>query len=142
MGVLCRIYVRKNGFQLFWIENNHCKNKKLKFWEGPKKGHFLNWLVHGFCPKIELFLIGVFHKNHIRKHRFLYCRKKKTILSRKNWSFIKTKCGHFPKGLLHGFCKKIELSRIGFFYRNYVTKKSFFDILDRKKDCTTKKLTF
>ena len=42
-----------------------------------------------FCPKIELFLIRVFHRNSIRKHLFLYCGKKRMILSGKNWSFKK-----------------------------------------------------
>ena len=37
-----------------------------------------------FFPKIELFLIGVFHKNHVRKHRFGYCGKKRMILGGKN----------------------------------------------------------
>ena len=43
--------------------------KKLKFQQGPKNGHFLKGLVHGLCTEIELFLIGVFHRNHIRKNR-------------------------------------------------------------------------
>ena len=51
-------------------ENNHFYNKKLKFYQGPKNGHFLKGLVHGFCPKIEIFLIGVFHRSNIRKDRF------------------------------------------------------------------------
>ena len=46
------------------------RGKKLKFSKGLKNGHFLKGLVHGFCPKIELFLFGVFHRNHIRKDRF------------------------------------------------------------------------
>ena len=31
---------------------------------------FLKGLAHGFCPKIELFLIGVFQRNHMRKDGF------------------------------------------------------------------------
>ena len=42
-----------------------------------------------FSPKIELFLIGVIHRNSIRKHRFWYCGKKRMILRGKNWSFKK-----------------------------------------------------
>ena len=37
--------------------------------------------------KIEFFLIGVFHKNHMRKDRFWYCGKSSMILSEKNWTF-------------------------------------------------------
>ena len=39
---------------------------------------------------------------------------------------------HFPKGIVHGFCPKIEL----FFYLGFLVyssqKRWFFDILDRK----------
>ena len=46
------------------------RGKKIKFLKGPKNLHFPKGLVHGFAPKIELFLMGVFHRNHITKHRF------------------------------------------------------------------------
>ena len=55
-------------------------DKKLKFLQGSKNWHFLKGLVHGVCPKIKLFLNDVFHRNHIRKHRFWYCGKKRMIL--------------------------------------------------------------
>ena len=84
MGVFYRNYVRKNLFSIFWIENKHCKTEKLTFQQGPKNGHFLKGLVHGFCPKIEVFLMGAFHRNSIRKQRFLYFGRKRKILSGKN----------------------------------------------------------
>ena len=37
-----------------------------------------------FFKKIERFLMGVFHRNHIRKHRFGYCGKKRLILRGEN----------------------------------------------------------
>ena len=58
--------------------------EKIKVFKTAKKWTFSKRLVHGFCPKIELFLIGVFHRNHIRKSRFLYCGKKRMILGEKN----------------------------------------------------------
>ena len=126
MGVFYKNYVTKNRFSIFWIENKHSKTKKIDVLTRAKNGHFLKGLVHGFCRKMELFLIGVFYKNHIRKHRFLYCRQKRMILSRKKLKFYKrTKNGHFPKGLVHGFCPKFELSVIAVFYRNYVIKDGF-----------------
>ena len=64
------IMSEKNRFSIFWIENNHFNTKKLKFQKGRKNGHFLRGLVHGFCPKIELFLICVFYRNYSRKDRF------------------------------------------------------------------------
>ena len=47
-------------------------------------------------------------------------------------NFLKgPKNGHFPKGLVNGFCQKIESDIVCVFYGNY--KRSFFDILDRKQ---------
>ena len=63
------------------------------------------------------------------------------IVERKEWFYVEKievlkgpKNRHFPNGLVHGFCPKIEISRMGVFYRNYVRKKNrFFNILDRKQ---------
>ena len=63
--------------------------EKIEVLKRVKNGHFLNWLGHGFCPKIKPFPIGVFHRNSIRKQRFWYCEKKRMILSGTNSSFIK-----------------------------------------------------
>ena len=50
------------------------------------------------------------------------------------------KIGHFPKGLVHGFCPKIEISRMGVSYRNYARKKSFLNILNRKQSFLDQKI--
>ena len=50
---------------------------------------FPKGLVHGFCPKIELFLCGVFQRNYIRKNGFWYCGKKRMMLKGKNSNFLK-----------------------------------------------------
>ena len=42
------------------------------------------------------------------------------------------KNGHFAKGLVHGFCEKIDLILIRFFFKQKGRKETFFDILDRK----------
>ena len=81
------IMSEKNRFSIFWIENNHFNTKKLKFQKGRKNGHFLRGLVHGFCPKIELFLFSVFHRNHITKDRFLISWKEKNNFKRKKLKF-------------------------------------------------------
>ena len=48
------------------------------------------------------------------------------ILGEKNRSFkIGPKNRQFPKGLVHGFCPKIELSLFPVFHGNYVTKNLF-----------------
>ena len=43
---------------------------KIEVLKRVKNGHFLKGLFHGFCAKIDRFLIGVFYRSSIRKHRF------------------------------------------------------------------------
>ena len=74
-----------------------------KLWWSFKKGQKIDIFQRGysmaFCPKIELFRIGVFHRNSIRKHHFWYYGKKRMILSAKNWSFKKAqKIDIFQRG--------------------------------------------
>ena len=52
-----------------------------------------------FFPKIELFLMGVFHRNHIRKYRFGYCGKKRMILRGRVEGFKRAKKWTFSKGV-------------------------------------------
>ena len=40
---------------------------------------------------------------------------------------------HFPKGIIHGFCPKIELFSFAFFGVINSQKKPFLYILDRKE---------
>ena len=54
---------------------------KIEVLRKGKNAPYLERLVHGFCPKIELFLIGVFFS--------CYCGKKRMILRGKNSSFKK-----------------------------------------------------
>ena len=64
-------------------------DQKIEVLTRTKKCTFLKGLVHGFCPKIELFLICLFYRNSKRKQLFWYCEKKRMILSGKNSSFQK-----------------------------------------------------
>ena len=90
MAVFHRNSVRINRFLIFWIENNDYKTNKFKFQEGLKNGYFCKGVSPWICPKIELFLIGVFHRNYIREDGFWYCEKKSMILSGQNWTFKKS----------------------------------------------------
>ena len=63
------------------------------------------------------------------------------ILGEKNRSFkIGPKNRQFPKGLVHGFCPKIELSLFPVFHGNYVTKKSPVNILNKKQSFLDQKM--
>ena len=85
--------------------------------------------MHGFCPKIELFLICLFHRNSIRKQRFWYCGKKRMILSGKNSSFKK---GHKKQRFWYCGKKRMILSeKIQVLKR--AIKNNVFDIVERKE---------
>ena len=45
--------------------------KKVEVLKRVKNEHFLKGLVHGLCPKIELFLMAIFHSNYVTKTTFL-----------------------------------------------------------------------
>ena len=65
---------------IFWKGSTWIR--KRRFWYCKKKRKILsgkNWsfekgqkmdILHGFCQKIELSLIAVFHRNYVRKDRF------------------------------------------------------------------------
>ena len=62
---------------------------KIETLKRAKNGHFPKGLVHGFCPKIELSLIAVFHRNYVRKDLFPIFSKENRFFWPKNWSFNK-----------------------------------------------------
>ena len=50
---------RKDRFGL--PDKKECSlNQKKEVLKTTKNRHFPNWLVHGFCQKLELFIICVF----------------------------------------------------------------------------------
>ena len=107
IAVFYKNYVRKDRFWYFGKKTIIFRPKNWSFSKGQKMDIFLKGLVHGFCRKIKLSLIGVFYRNHIRKDRFWYCEKKRTILSGKNWSFKKLhKMGIFKRGYSMDFVQK------------------------------------
>ena len=127
IGVFHWNHIRKDRF---W----YCGKKRMIFRprngsynKGQKMDIFLRGLFYAFCPKIELFHMGVFHRNHIRKDRFWYCGKRRMIFRPKNWSYFKgQKIDLFLRGLVHAFCPKIELFHIGVFHWNHIRKDRFW----------------
>ena len=114
---LSDIYEEKNNFEL----------EKIEVLKRVKNGHFLKGLVNLFSPKIEVFLIGVFHRNSLKKTKFLILWKEKNDFKWKKLKFQKgPENGHFSKGLVHEFCPKIKLFLIPVFHRNYVRKDLFW----------------
>ena len=93
-------------------------DQKIEVLTRTKKWTFLKGLVHGFCPKIEFFLICFFHRNSIRKQRFWCFGKKRMILSGTNWSFKK---GH-KKDIFKGVSAWILSKNRTFSYRRFSEK--------------------
>ena len=71
--------------------------------------------------------MGVFYRNYVRKNRVLiFWIKNKHCKTKKMTFYQGPKNEHFLKGLVLGFCAKIEISLIAFFfYRNYVRQNRF-----------------
>ena len=46
-------------------------NQKAEVFKESKNGHFRKGIIHGVCPKIQLFLRSVFYGNYVRKDRVL-----------------------------------------------------------------------
>ena len=111
--------VGKDHFLILWIE----KKKmifRLENWTVKKfqERHFSKGLVHGFCPKIELFSFGFFWCYKLRQKRFLFLYSSQTrmILDQKVNVLKGAKNRHFRKGIIHGFCPKIILFIIYLFW--------------------------
>ena len=68
----------KMVFLIFWIETNDFQTRKGTFRGAPKNRPFPRRLVHGFCPKLKLFLISVL-KKLCSKRSFLGVLDKKRI---------------------------------------------------------------
>ena len=74
-----------------------------------------------------------FQQKAMKKH-FLIFWKEHKVFGTQKWSSHKVeKNRHFAKGLVHGFCQKINLFLICFFWAKKSRKKHFFYILDRKE---------
>ena len=61
---------QKRTFYDILNRNQLFLEQKIEVLKRPKNGHFLKGLLHEIFPKVELFLIGVFHRNYFRKDRF------------------------------------------------------------------------
>ena len=88
-------------------------NQKTKVLTRAKKCTFFKGVSPWIFSKNRTFPNGHFSQKSYQKRAFLILWKEKNDIKRKNWSFKKgQKNRHFPKGLLHGFCPKIEISLI------------------------------
>ena len=78
-----------------------------------------------FFPKKKLFLLGDFHRNHIRKHCFGYCGEKRMILRGKIEVFKWAKKWSISKEVSSWILSKNRTFFIGVFDRNHIRKHRF-----------------
>ena len=115
---------QETSFLILQKEKNDFKQKKNG---GLKKSQKMDIFQRGqsmdFVQKSK-FLVWVFCTEILsEKMVFSYFGQKTNIVRIKNWSFNKgQKMKKNPKGLVHGFCPKIEISLFPVFHGNYVTK--------------------
>ena len=109
---------RKKCFQIFWIEKNAFQTTKVKFYKTLKNRHFAKGLVHAFCQKIDLFLMFFFSRKKSQNEAFFdILNSKEYFLDLKSEVLAKLKISTFCKGLVHGFCLKMDLVVLFFFYQ-------------------------
>ena len=126
---------RKKDFLIFRIEKNAFQTTKDKFYKTLKNRHFAKGLVHGFCVKIDLFLIRLFLSKKGRKKNFL-------IFWMENKAFWTLKVKFSQSRKKSTFCKGVSpwlLSKnqpfpgIFFFLSQKSLKNQFFYFLESKQ---------
>ena len=115
----------------------------MKFSKEPKNRHFPNGLVYGFCPNIEVFLIGVFHRSYLRKDRVFKLWKEKNDFNRKKNEILKrAKKWTFPKRVSLWILSKNRTFSYRRFSQKSYQKRSFLILWKEKNDFKWKKLKF
>ena len=93
-----------------------------------------------FVQKSKFFLLVFFGEIISENIVFEILDKKQRFLDQKNKVLKRSKLGDFPKGIIHGFCSKIILFLIYFFWIKKVDKDHFLMLLIEKNDFYTRKL--
>ena len=101
--------------------------QKLKFWKGPKNGHFPKGLVHDFVQKSKFLLSVFFTEIMPEKIVFQYLWKKRMILSGKKLSFKKGQKMDISKGVGPWILSKNGIFSYRCFLQKLCQKKSFFN---------------
>ena len=87
-----------------------------------------------FLSKNRTFDHVCFLANQFRKYRFLIFSVKKKAFWTRKLKFEKSPTNQtFSKGLVHSFCRKLDLFIIFVFGQIKPQKKSFLEILDNKE---------
>ena len=114
---------RKYHFLIFWIEKNKFLDREVKFQKRPK-----NWIFQRVHVKKLSFLPCVlFGQTKEESSLFNIVSRKEFFLDQKSEVLKTSGKSNFSKGLVHGFCEKIELCTMrSFFQANQGRKDRFF----------------
>ena len=137
------VFVRKSTFSLSVLSSKESQ-KETFFDILDRKQSFLdlksevltNSIKSTFCKGFSPWFLSknrpfsykcfFFRQKAMKKH-FLIFWKEHKVFGTQKWSSHKVeKNRHFAKGLVHGFCQKINLFLICFFWAKKSRKKHFF----------------
>ena len=107
----------------------------MKFSQSRKKTNFCKgvspWFLSKNWPFSHMFFF-LAKKSHKETFFDILDTKKSSLVLKSEVLTKSKKNRHFAKGLVHGFCHKIDLFIICFLLSQKRHKERFFDILDRK----------
>ena len=127
---LIRFYLRKKGrkkhFLIFCLENKVFWTSKVKFSQSRKKSTICKGVSPWFFFEKSTFSSYFFFSKKRKKERFFDILDRKECFLDHKKNVLKTlKNRHFAKGLVHGFCQKIDLFLIFFFEQKKAERNNF-----------------
>ena len=127
------IQARKMSFMIFQNEKTTFQAIKTRSSKSRKIDIFPKWLTHGFGQKIAIFptfFLGNLHQENVFYD--ILEQKKTPFYAIKTKSPKKGKIDISPKGLTHGFGRKMAIFST-FFLGSIDQENVFCDILEQKK---------
>ena len=126
------ISASKMSFTTFLNEKTPFQAIKTKSSKGRKIDIFPRGLTHGFGPKMAISATFFFQAISARKMCFtIFLNEKAPFQAIKTRNSKSRKFDIFPKGLTHGFGRKMAIFPT-FFLGNIGQENVFYDILERK----------
>ena len=74
---------------MFWMEKNTFETKKSEVLKSLKMEIFIKGLVHGFCQKIENFVMGLFLGKSCQERPFFHTLDRKECFLEQNSKVLK-----------------------------------------------------
>ena len=124
---------KNKHFLILWIENKAFWTSKVKFSQSRKKATFCKGVSSWFLTKNRRFSYMFFMSKKSQKETYFHILgSKECFLDLKSEVLAMSINRYFAKGLVHGFCQKIDLFLIFLFWKKS-QKEAFSDILDSKE---------